>query len=312
MLPGSYALSKAHFTIARVPIIFRFFSSTGNFGSFSNGWWDIDGPMSVLHDYNYVRVPFIAKSYALLNGQWETNTSGPKLQGFLGDQLLKHAEERNSIHLQGTLGGLRILDVGCGGGILSEALAKCGAHVVGIDPCKELIQVAEQHKQTVFGNYSANLGLSTDYSKNVNYIADTLESYASGPSAGKFDIVVASEVIEHIPNIDKPLFINTLRDLTRPGGLIVFTTPGRSIKSCIINIILAENVFKRVPRNTHQYSLFIGPDLLSKHAAKSGLTEIHRQGLFYLPFTRRFLHLPTCDFLYMIAFRNKLDTSNQK
>ncbi|GIX63782.1 bifunctional 2-polyprenyl-6-hydroxyphenol methylase/3-demethylubiquinol 3-O-methyltransferase UbiG [Babesia caballi] len=283
----------------------RSFSSSGHFGAFGEGWWDIDGPMSVLHDYNYVRVPFIAKSYGLLD-----TTPAPKPRerdteatGCLANRLFRHAEERSKIHLEASLGGLRILDVGCGGGILSESLAKCGAHVLGIDPSDELIRVAESHRLEDFATFSQRIGVRDDRSNNVRYLATTLEDYAAGPEAARFDIVVASEVLEHVANSDKQGFIARLSQLARPGGLVVFTTPGRTLKSCLVNIFLAEQVFRRVPPRTHQYSLFISPEALCGLSASCGLREIHRQGVFYLPFSRRFMHLPTCDFLYMIAFK---------
>ncbi|CDR93958.1 hypothetical protein BBBOND_0102820 [Babesia bigemina] len=307
MLRHVLTLSSAPLNLARGAHNSRSFSSAVNFGAFHAKWWDIDGPMAVLHDYNYVRVPFIAKSYSLLeNSNAAGPTPEPKLpSGFLSERLFKHAEERSKIHLETVLGGLRVLDVGCGGGILSESLAKSGAHVVGLDPSRELIQVAEHHREQDFATFSKRFGLRDDRSKNVQYLAWTLDDFASSAEARNFDIVVASEVLEHVPNSSKPSFVEQLSRVARPGGLVVITTPGRTLKSCLVNIVLAERVFQRVAPGTHQYDLFIAPDKLREIARDHDLTEIHRQGLFYLPFSRRFIHLCTCDFLYMIAFRKR-------
>ncbi|ORM40837.1 Ubiquinone biosynthesis O-methyltransferase [Babesia sp. Xinjiang] len=275
MLRSAISSFTAELRVAQSVRRAQCFSSSGHFGSFSEKWWDIDGPMSVLHDYNYVRLPFIAKSYALLKKGYTREPEPLINERFFGDILFRHAEERSKIHLEGILGGVRILDVGCGGGILSESLAKCGAYVVGIDPSKELIRIAEHHRETDFVTFSRRFGLRDDRSRNVEYLATTLEEYATGNQADSFDIVVASEVLEHVPNVDKPTFIKTLRKLTRPGGLLVFTTPGRTLKSCLVNIILAENVFRRVPRNSHNYGLFISPDGLCRLAGECILREIY-------------------------------------
>ncbi|EDO06694.2 3-demethylubiquinone-9 3-O-methyltransferase [Babesia bovis T2Bo] len=300
---GTLSLTRFYNIAFRQP---RHFSSNAKFGPLGNDWWDIDGPVSVLHDYNYVRVPFIARSYANLNGQEDNHTNVPQLGTFIWDCIFKEAEKRSKVHLSSILNGVRILDVGCGGGILSEILAKCGAHVVGIDPSKELIEVAKQHRDTDLVYDCAKLGLSDECSRNLEYIQGTVESYAQSHHKELFDIVVASEVIEHVPNIQKQAFIDSIARLTKPGGLVVFTTPGRSLKSCVINIGFAERVFKTVPKDTHRYTLFVSPESLSRSCANSGLSELCRQGIFYLPYIRRFVHVNTCDILYMIAYKRDI------
>ncbi|GBE60859.1 3-demethylubiquinone-9 3-methyltransferase [Babesia ovata] len=139
--------------------------------------------------------------------------------GFLSERLFKHAEERSKVHLEAVLGGLRILDVGCGGGILSESLAKSGAHVLGLDPSKDLIRVAEHHREQDFATFSKRFGLRDDRSRNVQYLASTLDDFACSAEATNFDIVVASEVLEHVPNSSKPAFIEKLSQVVRPGGM---------------------------------------------------------------------------------------------
>ncbi|KAK1443842.1 hypothetical protein BgAZ_207180 [Babesia gibsoni] len=280
--------------------------SQEHFGSLSKVWWDIDGPLATLHDYNYVRVPFIAKAYSLLTGNSTSSSSdvqeGSASSPFSKLPVFRYADERAGVNVEGLLKGLRILDVGCGGGILSESLAKSGARVLGIDPSESLIKVAENHRKEDFTTYSKRFGLRDDYSNNVEYEATTVEEYIAKGNTSKFDIVVASEVLEHLPNTHKPNFISALCTLVKPGGILVFTTPGRTFKSCFTNIFLAESVLKLVPRNTHKYDMFISPDALADILKTLSFQEVHRQGVMYLPFARRFIHMPNCDFLYMIAF----------
>lgn len=268
--------------------------------------------MSILHDYNYVRVPFIAKSYNLLRKTPITEQSKPETetnQNLPSFPIFAHADERAQIHLEAALKGVRILDIGCGGGILSEPLAKSGAHVVGIDPSEELIRVAKSHLEEDFRTFSKRYGLRDDYSGNLKYLATSVEEYATQAGTETFDIVVASEVLEHIDNDSKASFVATLCKLVRPGGLLVFTTPGRSLVSYLTNIWIAESVLRLVPAGSHIYDLFIAPNALARILRDCSFSEVQRQGLFYLPFDRRFIHIPNSNFLYMISFKNNRTTA---
>ncbi|KAK2195405.1 bifunctional S-adenosyl-L-methionine-dependent methyltransferase superfamily/Ubiquinone biosynthesis O-methyltransferase [Babesia duncani] len=218
---------------------------------------------------------------------------------------IMHADDRDSIHLQGTLEDLKILDVGCGGGILSEALAKSGAKVLGIDSSDKLIAIAKKHLKDDFSTWSEKFGLPTDYSKNLDYGCISVQELAKSHE-GTFDIVVISEVLEHIENDLKAEFLKHCITLANTNGIIVITTPGRSLKSCLVNIILAEVIFCKVPKGTHQYDMFQSPQDICNLLAPHGCVELLRQGVFYLPFLRRFIHVNTCDYLYMISFTKQL------
>ncbi|EAN32478.1 3-demethylubiquinone-9 3-O-methyltransferase [Theileria parva strain Muguga] len=285
----------------------RFTSTVGFFDRFSQNWWDIDGDMSILHDYNQVRIPFIANSYInRKKDKLETdfdppdNSSNPFLFTQFG--IFKEPYKRSSVHIESVLKGLKILDVGCGGGILTESLAKFGSKVLGIDPNENLIKVAKSHKKTHFDNYHLSLGLKNDYSNNLDYKSTSVYDFLTDKTRATFDIVVASEVIEHIDNREKEQFFETLTSFVKPGGLFVITTPGSSLSSYFVNVFLAENLFSKVPKHTHDFDLFISPRNCCRILKKLNFEPVSIQGLLYLPFLRRFFHINSPDLLYMYSF----------
>ncbi|XP_035450690.2 ubiquinone biosynthesis O-methyltransferase, mitochondrial [Spodoptera frugiperda] len=184
-------------------------------------WWNPNGEFRLLHSMNLIRVPFVR------------------------DGLV--SATKKDLH---PLRDKKILDVGCGGGILSEGLARLGAAVTGIDASKELIEIAEHHKH-VDPKIAEN---------KPKYIHSTVEDHAKSTS-NFYDGIVASEVIEHVNN--QELFVKSCVHALKPGGRIFFTTPNRTRWSQFFVIFFAENVLKTIPQGAHQYEKFITPNELT-------------------------------------------------
>ncbi len=189
----------------------------GKFDEIAGRFWDEHGPFRPLHQLNPVRLRFITERAATA--------------------------------------GARALDVGCGGGLLPEALARAGARVTGIDLAAGMIQVAQLH--------AAAHGLAIDYRIAA---AETLA--ASEP--GAFDIVSCMEMLEHVP--DPCAMLATLAALTRPGGSVFVSTLNRNLKSFLVAIVGAEYLLSVLPRGTHEYERFIRPSEMARWARQAGLT----------------------------------------
>ncbi|HEY5102602.1 MAG TPA: bifunctional 2-polyprenyl-6-hydroxyphenol methylase/3-demethylubiquinol 3-O-methyltransferase UbiG [Steroidobacteraceae bacterium] len=166
------------------------------------------------------------------------------------------------------LGGARVLDVGCGGGLLAEALARAGAQVTGIDLAPGMIEVARLH--------AAAENLQIDYR-----VAGAEELAAA--AAGSFDIVTCMEMLEHVP--DPQATTATLAGLVRPGGAVFVSTINRNLKSFLLAIVAAEYVLKLVPRGTHEYERLIRPAELGRWARAAGLRLAEIAGIDFGPFT---------------------------
>ena len=225
-------------------------------------WWDKTGKMGILHDINPIRVKYVVDHACRFLPQ----------EGAPRD---RHAER--------PLEGLAIADIGCGGGILSEALAELGAKVTGIDPAPKNIAVARGHAE--------KSGLAIDY-RNI-----TAEALAA--TGEQFDAVAALEVIEHVEGPRE--FVALLSRLVRPGGLLFLATIDRTLKSYALAIIGAEYVLGWVPRGTHSHDKFIRPDELSAWLRQAGLREIDRAGMSYQPFTRQWRKSHDTDVNYLMA-----------
>jgi len=232
------------------------------FEKLGDQWWNLDGPQKALHRLNKVRV------------------------GYLRNLLCAHfpdgaaPRDRNGAT---PLRGITIVDIGCGGGLLSESLARLGAEVTGVDPAAGNIDVASRHAQ--------GQGLKIDYR------AGTVEALAS--EARQFDVVLAMEVIEHVS--DWRGFLQACAKLVRPGGLFVGATLNRTLKSYALAIVGAEYLLHWVEAGTHDWNKFLRPDELASPLLKAGLNEIDRAGITYRPLRDEWLLSGDFDVNYMIA-----------
>ncbi|KRY49516.1 Sec1 family domain-containing protein 1, partial [Trichinella britovi] len=219
------------------------------FSNLSQTWWDEQGPMKLLHSFNSVRVPWIKDTVVLQFGKGSSNI--------------------NTSFGYNPLNGVKILDVGCGAGIMSESLARLGATVVGIDANSEGIALAKEHQRL------AGLG------ENLKYFVCDVESVAQSIGESSFDAIVASEIIEHVN--DQTLFINHCVDLVRSGGLLFFTTINKTIWSKIFAIFVAENVLRLVPKGIHEWNKFFSPQDLQVNLERRGCSVRMINGLMYNP-----------------------------
>jgi 2-polyprenyl-6-hydroxyphenyl methylase/3-demethylubiquinone-9 3-methyltransferase len=220
-------------------------------------WWDVRGPMAALHKFNPARLAYIRDHAAAHFGR--------------------------DISRRDSLAGLRMLDIGCGGGILCEPLARLGAAVIGIDPAANNIAVAERH--------AVQAGLAIDYRTAT---AETLA--AAGES---FDIVLAMEVVEHVTDVG--LFVTLAAALVKPGGLLFVATINRTMKSFALAIVGAEYILRWLPRGTHQWEKFVTPDELESAIVNSGLSLIDAAGVSYDLFADRWRQTADMDVNYMVV-----------
>jgi len=218
------------------------------FGSMAERWWDTEGEFKTLHDINPLRIQFI-QSYADIAG--------------------KH-----------------IVDVGCGGGILTEGLAKNGADVLGIDLSEELIDIADLH------------GLESGV--NAHYQKISAEALAQ-QQPESFDHVTCMEMLEHVP--DPGSIISACATLVKPGGMVFFSTLNRKPKAYLLAIVAAEHVLRMLPKGTHDYKTFIKPSELSQSARAAGLELQGMVGIEYNPFNKRFSLGRDIDVNYIAAFK---------
>lgn len=211
-----------------------------NFTSLATQWWDEHGPMKPLHDLNPVRMTVLKR--------W----------------------------LGGNPSGLRILDVGCGGGLVCEPLTRMGAKVTGLDAGTENIEAANAHARA--GDLP------------IDYRATTAEDFLATHGEGRFDAVLALEIIEHVD--DPALFVETLVRLCKPGGTIILSTLNRTAKSFALGIVAAEYLLRWVPRGTHSWRKFKKPSELAQMLKSSGATPTDMTGLVFDPLRCAFTENP--------------------
>jgi 2-polyprenyl-6-hydroxyphenyl methylase/3-demethylubiquinone-9 3-methyltransferase len=181
------------------------------------------------------------------------------------------------------LAGLRILDIGCGGGILSEPLARLGARVVGIDPSEANIAVARHH--------AGEAGLA------IEYRVSTAEGFSE--TGERFDMVLAMEVVEHVSDVG--LFVRRSAEMVARDGLMIVATINRTIKSFALAIVGAEYILGWLPRGTHQWDRFVTPEELSALVEKNGLRVIDERGVIYNILTATWQLSSDTDVNYMLT-----------
>ncbi|HYY37925.1 MAG TPA: bifunctional 2-polyprenyl-6-hydroxyphenol methylase/3-demethylubiquinol 3-O-methyltransferase UbiG [Xanthobacteraceae bacterium] len=232
-------------------------AEVARFSAYATEWWDPRGKMAMLHRFNPVRLAFIKAS------------------------ACRHFE-RDERRLD-ALGGLRVLDIGCGGGILSEPLARLGAAVVGADPSQTNVEAAKLH--------AAEGGLVVDYRPT------TAEALAD--EGERFDVVLAMEVVEHVADLG--LFISRCAEMVRPGGLMITATLNRTLKSFALAIVGAEYVLRWLPRGTHQWEKFVTPNELEAALERHGLRVIDETGVIYNLLADRWQLSTDMDVNYMVV-----------
>ncbi|WP_313653918.1 bifunctional 2-polyprenyl-6-hydroxyphenol methylase/3-demethylubiquinol 3-O-methyltransferase UbiG [Pantoea sp.] len=216
------------------------------FEAVASRWWDLEGEFKPLHRINPLRLGYIAE------------------------------------HSNG-LFGKTVLDVGCGGGILAESMAREGAIVTGLDMGAEPLAVARLHAQ--------ESGVTLDY------VQQTVEAHAE-ENAGKYDVVTCMEMLEHVP--DPRSVIHACAKLVKPGGEVFFSTLNRNPKAWLLAVFGAEYVLRMLPRGTHDVKKFIRPSELLGWVDETALRERHIIGLHYNPVTNRFKLAPGTDVNYMV------------
>lgn len=201
------------------------------FDAVASGWWDPEGPFRPLHELNPARLKYVADRAALA--------------------------------------GAQVVDVGCGGGILSESLARKGAKVIGIDVAPRVLAIARLHLH--------------ESELDVDYREMTVEALAE-EAPQSFDVVTCMEMLEHVP--DPPSIVRAVHDLLKPGGHAFFSTLNRTPLAFLLGIVGAEHIARLLPRGTHRYDRFIRPSELGAWIRAAGLELKDIAGLHYNPITR--------------------------
>ncbi len=228
-----------------------------HFSALAAEWWNPTGKFGVLHKFNPVRLAYIRDHIAAHFGR--------------------------DPHAAKPFDNLRLLDIGCGGGLLCEPMARLGAQVVGADASETNIEVAKIH--------AAQSGLDIDYR------ATTAEALAD--QGEKFDIILNMEVVEHVADVN--LFLSKCGEMLKPGGLMFVATINRTLKAWGLAIIGAEYVLGWLPRGTHQYDKLVRPQELEKALGAAGVLITDRSGVVYNPLADRWQRSGDMDVNYMVA-----------
>jgi 2-polyprenyl-6-hydroxyphenyl methylase/3-demethylubiquinone-9 3-methyltransferase len=209
------------------------------FAKLAGEWWDANGPFKPLHRINPVRLSYIRDQLGRKFGRDKAAAS--------------------------SLAGLTVLDIGCGGGLVAEPLARLGAKLTGIDPAPETIEAAKAHAQ--------------DARLDIAYRATTAEALAK--EGGAFDAVLLLEVVEHVPDV--PLLLRLVASLVQPGGVMILSTLNRTLKAYALAIIGAELILRWLPLGTHNWNRFVTPEELRGALRGAGLTLTDLTGMVYNP-----------------------------
>lgn len=223
-------------------------NEVNKFSSLAKTWWNANGELKTLHQVNPLRLEFVKKFTSLNNKN--------------------------------------IIDIGCGGGILTESLVAQENSVYGLDASLEAINIAKEHSKV------SNL--------NIEYINSTIEDFTESNTV-EFDIVTCMEMLEHVP--DPESIIASIAKITKKDGMFFASTLNRNLKSYLLSIVAAEHILKMVPQGTHQYSKFIKPYELIKVAEKYGFEALEITGVHYNPLLNNFKLGKGADINYIIAFK---------
>lgn len=236
-------------------------SEVDRFAAMAQEWWDPKGKFAPLHAMN------------------------PSRLAYLRDQLC--TQFNRDPRCTRSLTGLRVVDVGCGGGLLCEPLARLGAVVTGLDPAAETIDAARVHAESQ--------GLEIDYraQRAEALVDDGLE----------FDAVLALEVVEHVPDVSA--FVKVVGSLVRPGGLLLLSTINRTIKSYALAIVGAEYLLRWLPVGTHQWDRFVTPTELSAAVSAAGMVESDRRGIVFNPLLGEWRLGDDVDVNYLMTARHE-------
>ena len=226
------------------------------FSAMANEWWDPTGKFKPLHKFNPVRLAYIKQEVC---------------RKFDRDPRAADAFK-----------GLRFLDIGCGGGLLSEPMARLGADVVGADPSETNIKIARLHMESS--------GLQIDYR------AQTAEELAAAGET--FDVILNMEVVEHVADV--PLFLQATGSMVRPGGMMFIATINRTLKAYALAIVGAEYVLRWLPKGTHSYDKLVRPAEIEGPLNSEGLTITDRSGVSYNPLTDAWVKSRDMDVNYMM------------
>ncbi|WP_019519024.1 bifunctional 2-polyprenyl-6-hydroxyphenol methylase/3-demethylubiquinol 3-O-methyltransferase UbiG [Faucicola boevrei] len=228
------------------------YQEIGKFTALANEWWDKNGAFATLHDINPLRLNWI--------------------------------QEQTKCHQNSDLTGKKVLDVGCGGGILSHSMAERGAVVTGIDLGRENVEVAKIHAEKT--------------AQAIDFQCICVEDLAK-THAGQFDVVTCMEMLEHVPNPQS--IIDACFELLKPNGVLVMSTINRNAKSYLFAIIGAEYILRLLDKGTHDFNKFITPAELDRFAERSGFKRQDLIGLHYNPLTKRYWLAQNVDVNYMMA-----------
>lgn len=232
-------------------------SEVDRFSAMAAEWWSPTGKFKPLHKFNPVRLAYIRDCVA------ENFDRDPKAAR--------------------PLAGLRVLDIGCGGGLLSEPVARMGADVVGADPSEKNIGIASTHAKAS--------GVAVDYR------AVTAEQLAEAGET--FDIVLNMEVVEHVADVE--FFLTTCARMVRPGGLMFVATINRTMKAAALAIFAAENVLRWLPRGTHQFEKLVRPEEIETPLVAEGMEIVTRTGVFFNPLLNQWNLSKDMDVNYMMV-----------
>ena len=238
-------------------------SEVDKFNKLAHEWWDNSGAFATLHHINPLRLNWIEDN--IKRGYQGVNTDKTADSGLMGK---------------------KVLDVGCGGGILAESMARRGADVTGIDLGTENLKAATLHAK------------QSGLDKTLRYQHIPVEQLAA-THAGQFDVVTCMEMLEHVP--DPAAIVDACFKLLAPGGVCVLSTINRNPKSYLFAIIGAEYVLRLLDRGTHDYAKFITPAELDKMAITAGFSRQDIIGLHYNPLTKRYWLAQNVDVNYMLA-----------